>query len=592
MTATVQQSQLECPEQLVRNIARLVVKDDSPGNRLLHLVALCGVCKRWRQELCREVLLPVAFDGADNAGVPSRQVTVTRFRKTDVAHKRATFLGASKLLTGYSDLTLSGEAVTDEVLLNISRTNGANLISVKLLGTTAVTDEGITALVSSAPLLKVFMLEDAGRGVAGTFVPAILQSCKQLESLHIEGAEGFAWQQLQQTGAWWQPLRAPAAAVDSQTAAAAATSGHAGASSSRQAPSQQQQQLAPVGSGPSSSADGASVQQHALRQRRHLRISSDASDSLSDEDEGCFSDDGSLGAASDSTSISVPAAATAALAEQLQHSSLQEEAGGSRQAGLLLQQVQQPPHQQQQEAAAEPQQLVVPQQRRSLLCHTALRRLHVRFAAVDSLVPLLERCPGLTELQLDGPALNIQAAAAACPNVKRLAFLVGSPVELDAALFYLNGMSCLRGLELEVKGMMLSTEQLRVIGMLPLRELSLDSHAYRQQPSMPRPQFSHLDNEGVKGLVDSICSRMRSDMMPLKLSLCGATALKQEAVSALLRLPMLIAIDTGGCIKLTPMDRMRLVAKVKAGQGMMDNRAGGGGSSALASLRVAHAHAL
>lgn len=46
--------------------------------------------------------------------------------------------------------------------------------------------------------------------------------------------------------------------------------------------------------------------------------------------------------------------------------------------------------------------------------------------------------------------------------------------------------------------------------MLPLRELALDSHAYRQQPSMPRPQYSHLDNEGVKGLVDSICNRMRS----------------------------------------------------------------------------------
>jgi hypothetical protein len=27
---------------------------------------------------------------------------------------------------------------------------------------------------------------------------------------------------------------------------------------------------------------------------------------------------------------------------------------------------------------------------------------------------------------------------------------------------------------------------------------------------MPRPQYSHLDNEGVKGLVDSICSRMRT----------------------------------------------------------------------------------
>jgi hypothetical protein len=371
---------------------------------------------------------------------------------------------------GYSEVTLSGEAVSDEVLLNISRTNGANLISVKLLGTTAVTDAGITALVCSAPKLKVFMLEDAGRGVVGTFVPTILQHCKQLESLHIEGAEGFSWQQLQQTGAWWQPVRAPAAATSSQAAGTAAASGHAGASSSRQAMLQQQQlqQLAPVGSGPSSSsADGANVQQHALRQRHRHRISSDASDSLSDEDnEGCFSDDGSLGAASDSTSISVPAAATAALAEQLQHNSLQEEAAGSRQAGLLLQQSQQ--QQQQQEAAAEPQQAVQQllhhQQRRSLLCHTALRRLHVRFAAVDSLVPLLERCPGLTELQLDGPALNIQAAAAACPNIKRLAFLVGSPLELDAALFYLNGMSCLRGLELEVKGMMLSTEQLRVSG--------------------------------------------------------------------------------------------------------------------------------
>lgn len=76
--------------------------------------------------------------------------------------------------------------------------------------------------------------------------------------------------------------------------------------------------------------------------------------------------------------------------------------------------------------------------------------------------------------------------------------------------------------------------------------------------------------------------------MPLKLSLCGATALKQEAVSALLRLPILTAIDTGGCVKLTPMDRMRLVAKVKAGQGMLDGKGGGLGSRGL----LLHAHVL
>lgn len=71
-----------------------------------------------------------------------------------------------------------------------------------------------------------------------------------------------------------------------------------------------------------------------------------------------------------------------------------------------------------------------------------------------------------------------------------------------------------------------------------------------------------------------------SGLMPLKLSLCGATALKQEAVSALLRLPILASIDTGGCVKLTPMDRMRLVAKVKAGQGMLDSKRGGAGTGA------------
>jgi hypothetical protein len=67
---------------------------------------------------------------------------------------------------------------------------------------------------------------------------------------------------------------------------------------------------------------------------------------------------------------------------------------------------------------------------------------------------------------------------------------------------------------------------------------------------------------------------------PFKLSLCGATALKQEAVSALLRLPILTGVDTSGCSKLSPMDRMRLVAKVKAGQGLLEGKgaASGGGA--------------
>jgi hypothetical protein len=65
-------------------------------------------------------------------------------------------------------------------------------------------------------------------------------------------------------------------------------------------------------------------------------------------------------------------------------------------------------------------------------------------------------------LQLDGPALSIQAAAVLCPGLRRLSYLVCSPSDVDAALLCLSSMRNLRALELEVKGMVLSTEQLRV----------------------------------------------------------------------------------------------------------------------------------
>ncbi len=43
--------------------------------------------------------------------------------------------------------------------------------------------------------------------------------------------------------------------------------------------------------------------------------------------------------------------------------------------------------------------------------------------------------------------------------------------------------------------------------MLPLVELRLDSFIYKQQPTLSRSSYSHVDNEGVKALVDSICNR-------------------------------------------------------------------------------------
>lgn len=52
---------------------------------------------------------------------------------------------------------------------------------------------------------------------------------------------------------------------------------------------------------------------------------------------------------------------------------------------------------------------------------------------------------------------------------------------------------------------------------------------------------------------------------PFRLSLCGATALTHDAVSALLRLPLLSELRIDGCFRINSMDKMRLVAKVKAG---------------------------
>ena len=52
----------------------------------------------------------------------------------------------------------------------------------------------------------------------------------------------------------------------------------------------------------------------------------------------------------------------------------------------------------------------------------------------------------------------------------------------------------------------MSPQQLRSAGQLPLRELRLDSQAFRKA-SMNRDVPSHLDDRGVRALVDSICQR-------------------------------------------------------------------------------------
>ena len=57
-------------------------------------------------------------------------------------------------------------------------------------------------------------------------------------------------------------------------------------------------------------------------------------------------------------------------------------------------------------------------------------------------------------------------------------------------------------------------------------------------------------------------SKPRLELQEFRLSLRGATGLAHDAVSTLLRLPVLTELDVSGCSRVSAMNKMRLVAKV------------------------------
>ena len=99
-----------------------------------------------------------------------------------------------------------------------------------------------------------------------------------------------------------------------------------------------------------------------------------------------------------------------------------------------------------------------------------------------------------------------------------------------------------------------------------------------------RHASSHVDNVGVTALVDAVCERstQESAAQPLKLSICGATQLTYIAVEALLRLPSLLKLNIAGCNRIAARDKMRLIAKIKAGREQQGLPSGGGGSATSA----------
>ncbi|CAL5219983.1 g1921 [Coccomyxa viridis] len=182
---------------------------------------------------------------------------------------------------------------------------------------------------------------------------------------------------------------------------------------------------------------------------------------------------------------------------------------------------------------------------------------------------LLARLPNLRMLHYEGAPALLRVASSFCPKMEEVSYSTSCPDSVNEALLCLLAAPKLHTLELTPRNMTLAPEHMHVLGMLPLTELRLNSYLYSQQPAINRASQSHIDNDGVRALVDAICQRCSArpgfQPKPFKLSLCGATALTHDAVSALLRLPMLSDLKIDGCYRITSMDKMRLVAKVKAG---------------------------
>lgn len=85
------------PPEILRILCACLVRDETPSNRTLQLMAFCGVCRRWR-EFGRETTESLLFDSTDTQHGP--KTTLAKFKNAPVAHKRDLFQGASRLLTG------------------------------------------------------------------------------------------------------------------------------------------------------------------------------------------------------------------------------------------------------------------------------------------------------------------------------------------------------------------------------------------------------------------------------------------------------------------------------------------------------------
>lgn len=95
----------DLPQNVLRSIANNMIQGEQPGNILLNMLSMAGVCTAWRcvaKELNPGVCL--GFDGQDTAfssqPVMPQAPSAQRLRRLSASVKESIFLAAARLFTG------------------------------------------------------------------------------------------------------------------------------------------------------------------------------------------------------------------------------------------------------------------------------------------------------------------------------------------------------------------------------------------------------------------------------------------------------------------------------------------------------------
>ncbi len=127
---------MHLPDAVINNISLQLLQQPDSQAAVVSLMSMCGVCQQWRDVARHLDGGVVHFDALQTCGRNKlgRPLTPTelKFRGSSVPAKKAFFQSAARLLTGYTELVLAGEGISDVTLLEAARAAGDKLVSVEV----------------------------------------------------------------------------------------------------------------------------------------------------------------------------------------------------------------------------------------------------------------------------------------------------------------------------------------------------------------------------------------------------------------------------------------------------------------------------